>query len=378
MNAAAIEAPIDGICPHRFEEVRRAFVANFAIRDDVGASVAVAVDGELIIDLWGGWTDETRATPWDRDTIAATFSSTKTAMALCALWLADQGELDVDAPLQRYWPEFSAAEVTTRHCLAHTAGLPGWDEPLAVSDLYDWERCTTALARQAPWWKPGSAYGYHALTQGYLVGEVVRRITGRPIGRLLADEFTGPLGIDYHMGLDPIHDSRIAPILPPPPEPEPPVASLAHRITSNPAFTLALALEPPFRRAQIPAGNGFGNARALARLQSVLACQGESGRRRLMSRAGALAAASPSWQGIDQINKIDTGFGLGFALNLGPLKFGAGRSCYWGGAGGSLVVVDYEARMAFAYVMNRLKGAPFGDPRNMTLIDAVYRGLATG
>ncbi len=368
-------APITGVCPERFAAVREAFAANFAEREDIGGSVAVTIDGESVIDLWGGWLDPERSRLWGRDTLVACFSSTKTAMALCALWLADQGELDIDAPVRRYWPEFTAEDVTTRHCLAHTAGLPGFDEPISNDDLYDWEKCVTTLGRQQPWWRPGTFWAYHGLTQGYLVGEVVRRITGRSIGTVLAQELAGPLGVDFHIGTGPQFDERIGPIYPGPPDPPPEPGSLWERIVRYPPFRTGAALEIAFRRAEIPAGNGFGNARALARLMSLLACRGEVGGRRLMSPAGTELALSPSWIGEGSRFADDTRFGVGFALALGPLKFGTGASCFWGGSGGSLVVVDYEARLSFAYVMNKMKGAPFGDPRNMSLIAALYAAL---
>ncbi|MFI4974046.1 MAG: serine hydrolase domain-containing protein [Caulobacterales bacterium] len=372
---APVTAPIEGLCPTRFEGVRQAFAANFAQHDDVGASLAVCIDGEMVVDIWGGWTDETRQQAWSRDTIVNTFSSTKTATALCALLLADRGELDVDAPVRKYWPEFSSPDVTPRHCLAHTAGLPGWDEPLTMDELFEGEKPAALLARQTPWWKPGSAWAYHSISQGVLVGELVRRITGQSTGKFLEAELAGPLGADFHIGTGPQFDARIAPVIPGPPDPPAPEGSLMARMVRYPVFTLGAALSLPWRRCELPAGNGFGNARALARLQSLLACEGEVGGKRLMSREGARAAASPSWEGPDLIMQSPTGFGLGFALHLGPLKFGKGTSCYWGGAGGSLVVVDYEARMSFAYVMNRLKAAPFGDPRNMGPLMATYAAL---
>jgi CubicO group peptidase (beta-lactamase class C family) len=370
--------PIVGVCPDEFAAVRAAFEANFARRDEVGASVAVCIDGEMVVDLWGGWIDEARTRPWKRDTLVCVFSSSKTVTALCALLIADRGGLDIDAPIQRYWPQFSASEVTLRHCLAHTAGLPGLDEPMEAEALYDWEKITSALARQAPWWKPGSMWAYHGLTQGYLVGEVVRRVTGRTIGQLLSQELAGPLAADFHIGLGPEHDARVAPIIPGPEDPpiEAPPGTLQARLARrNPVFRTDAALETPWRRTEIPAGNGYGTARALAHLQSVLACGGQADGRRFLSAEGARAAAALSWRGLDAWGQVDVGFGLGFALNLGPLKYGTGDSCFWGGAGGSMVVVDFERRMSFAYVMNRMKAAPFGDARNVALTAALYGAL---
>ncbi|HEV2364588.1 MAG TPA: serine hydrolase domain-containing protein [Caulobacteraceae bacterium] len=369
-------APIEGLLPERFAGVRAAFARNFAERDDIGASFAAFVDGEPLIDIWGGWQDIERTRPWARDTIVTTYSSTKTALALCALWLADGHGLDLDAPVRRYWPEFAAAEVTTRQCLAHTAGLPGWDEPISQWDIFDYDKCVGLLANQQPWWKPGTEWHYHAITEGFLVGEVIRRIDGRTMGQVLDQEFARPLGADYHVGTGPQFDDRVAPIYPSPPTEPPPPGSIEARTVANPVFTLNIGMEIGWRRCEIPAGNGFGNARALAQLMSVLACKGEVGGRRYLSAEGALRAAEESWRGGDpSIGGVESAWGVGFALNLGPLKFGDGLSCFWGGAGGSLVVVDFDRRLAFAYVMNKLKGAPFGDPRNMSLVKALYAAL---
>ncbi|HET6795183.1 MAG TPA: serine hydrolase domain-containing protein [Acidimicrobiales bacterium] len=188
-------AEVHGSCDHRFERVREVLSANLDSGADLGASVAVYLDGEAVVDIWGGWRDPDRTVPWDRDTIVNVWSTTKTMTALCALILADRGELDLDAPVARYWPEFAAggkSEVLVRHLMSHTSGLSGWAEPVTMGDLYDWERTTSLLAAQGPWWEPGTASGYHALTQGYLVGEVVRRITGHSLGRFFADEVSGP------------------------------------------------------------------------------------------------------------------------------------------------------------------------------------------
>src|SRR4051812_1085794 len=214
---------ISGRCDDGFGAVKDAFAENFAVEGDVGASVAVTVDGELAVDLWGGLQDEAKGVPWEEDTIINVFSTTKTMTCLSALVLASRGQLDVDAPVSTYWPEFAAAgkerTVLVRHLLSHTAGLPGWDVRLDGTDLYDWDKVTGLLAEQAPWWEPGSKSGYHGITQGNLVGEVVRRVDGRTAGRFFAGEFAGPLGADFHIGLGPEHDHRVALVIPPPAPP---------------------------------------------------------------------------------------------------------------------------------------------------------------
>ena len=172
-----------------------------------------------MVDIWGGYAAAARTVPWERDTITNVFSTTKTMVALCALLLADRGDLDFDAPVARYWPEFGAAGkggVLVRHVLAHTAGPPDFDGPLSAEDLYDWDAVTARLAAQAPRWEPGTLAGYHSLTQGFVVGEVIRRITGRPAGVFFAGEVAGPLGADFHIGLPAEHDHRVAPVIAPP------------------------------------------------------------------------------------------------------------------------------------------------------------------
>ncbi len=370
--------PIQGTCQPRFDAVRAAFAQNFTARGDVGASVAVTLDGALAVDLWGGHADEARTRPWTGDTIAGVASTSKTATALCALLLADRGELDLDAPVARYWPGFEREGkdgVLVRHLLGHTSGLPGWTEPLGFEDLYDWEKATELLARQAPWWVPGEASAYHAITQGFLVGEVVRRISGRSLGRFLAEELAGPLGADFQIGLGPADDGRLAQtIAPPPAEPVQAQDSMFARIANNPRLPPLSALDARWLRAEIPASNGVANARGVARLMSVLACGGEAGGRRLLSEAGARAVLRQQSDGVDLAFLAPVRWALGFALQLGELTFGP-QACFWGGSGGSLVVVDFARRMSFAYVMNRMVGAPFGDPRNARLIAATYAAL---
>ena len=206
---------VRGTCSDRFAPVREAFTLNLETGQDIGASVAVLVDGEVVVDLWGGHLDGTYTRPWEKHTIAQSFSSTKTVAALCALLLADRGELDLDAPVAKYWPEFAAkgkADILVRQALGHTAALCGWDVPMTIRDLCDWEKSTTLLARQAPLWEPGRTSGYHGYTHGHLIGEIVRRVSGRSIGRFLADELARPLGVeeDYYIEVPEEADSRVS------------------------------------------------------------------------------------------------------------------------------------------------------------------------
>lgn len=371
--------PVDGSCAPRFADVKTAFAENFSHLDDLGASAAVTIEGKLVVDLWGGYRDAARTLPWQRDTIVGTASTTKTMTALLALMLADHGALDLFAPVARYWPEFAAngkANITTAQCLGHTAGLPGWSEPIEPRDLHDWEKCTSLLARQEPWWEPGTASGYHAATQGYLVGEVIHRATGETPGKLFAQEIAGPLGADYHIGLPAEHDSRLAEAVAAPKEDGPKAApgSFAWRVGTNPDLD-KITDWVGWRRSEIPAANGIGNARSVARIQSLLACGGEVDGKRFLSTEGCVRVLKQQSDGVDLVFASPVRFALGYALSLGSLRFGRGRSCFWGGSGGSLIVVDFEERMTIAYVMNKMIGVPFGDPRNVAIVRAVYRCL---
>src|SRR5436190_8281080 len=210
--------PRGGTCSARFDPLRELFAAKLESGEELGASVAVNIDGEMVVDLWGGWADETAAVPWTENTIACVFSTTKTMTALAALVLVDRGELDLDANVARYWPEFAArgkAQIKVRHLLSHTSGVSGWDQPVTFEDVYDWDKSTAMLAAQAPWWEPGTASGYHAFTYGHLIGEVIGRITGQRPGKFFAAEIAGPLGADFHIGLSPSEFHRVASLVAP-------------------------------------------------------------------------------------------------------------------------------------------------------------------
>jgi CubicO group peptidase (beta-lactamase class C family) len=373
---------IQGECHKTFAPVREAFLKNFEERNEIGASVAVSVDGELVVDLWGGHRDAARTLPWERDTIVNVYSTTKTMAALCALMLADRGELDLNARVSRYWPEYaqngkSATEV--RHFLSHSAGLSGMDEPMRSEDMYDWDRMVDALARQAPWWEPGTASGYHALTQGYLIGELVRRVTGQTLGRFFATEIAEPLGADFHIGTGPEHFARIGELIPPAsgPAQDLPADTIAGRTFANPLAKATLSGTPGWRQAEIPAANGHGNARSVVRAQTLVANGGSAFGKTLMSAAGCARVFDEQSYGKDLVLGVPVRFGMGYGLTSDQMPMGPNpHIAYWGGWGGSTVVVDQDARMCVSYVMNRMEGSLMGDLRGFSLTQAVYRSLA--
>ncbi|MGI5379820.1 serine hydrolase domain-containing protein [Streptomyces sp. CA-251387] len=362
-------ADIQGSYDDLFTAVPNALAATLDA-GDVGGSVAVLVDGEPVVDVWGGFADADRTIPWERDTIVNVWSVTKTMTALCALVLADRGELDIDAPVSRYWPEFAAGgkeKVLVRHLLAHTAGLPDWDG--SVEELYDWPSATARLAAREGRWEPGTAAGYHSLTQGFLVGEVVRRITGRSVGEFLAEEVTGPLGADFHIGLSPEHDHRVAPAIPPAGRDEDYAASAPGNPAGSEAgngVSVRDGNSLAWRRAQIPAASGFGNARSVALVQSLLACGGEVHGVRLLSRAGCDRASEEQFDGDDRVLGMPMRWGLGYGL--------FGSTYGWGGWGGSLVMIDPDSRMVVAYVTHQMR-EPADDTRGLDIVMSAYEGL---
>lgn len=374
---------VHGTCEERFEGVRAALASNFDQGKDVGASAAVTVDGELVADVWGGYQDVEKTTPWERDTIINVWSTTKTMAAISMLVLVDRGEVDVDAPVATYWPEFKAngkENVLVRHLMSHTAGLSGWQEPMAPEDLYDWDLATSRLAAQAPWWEPGTASGYHAITQGYLEGEVVRRVTGQSIGTFFAKEIAGPLDADFHIGTGPEHDHRIARVIPPPPLEMPPGTepdSIAIRTLSNPPLDASQSWTEAWRRAEIPAAGGHGNARSVATVQSVLACGGEVNGVKLFSEATANLVFREQCNGTDLVLGVPLVHGIGYGLPGEMLPLPNPRTCFWGGWGGSLIIIDLDARMTISFVMNRMGEGTLGDDRSLGIVMAAYAALAS-
>ena len=358
---------LGGSCSARFDSMRELFAAKLESGEDLGASVAVNIDGEMVVDLWGGWADEARTVPWTENTITNVFSTTKTMTALAALTLVDRGELDLDANVAAYWPEFAArgkAGIKVRQLLSHTSGVSGWDQPVTIDDVYDFDKSTAMLAAQAPWWEPGTASGYHALTYGHLIGEVIRRITGQRLGEFFAAQIAGPLGADFHIGLAPSEFHRVSNVVPWPPQRTYPEGldpnSPAFKTNTGPDLSMNLesCLTERWRRADIGAANGHGNACSVARLQSAVASGGEVDGVRLLSPKTIDRIFEVQSNGVDLVLGIPLKFGIGYGLlpipNVLPF-LPEGRLCLWGGAGGSLVIADVDRRTTFAYVMNKMR-----------------------
>jgi CubicO group peptidase (beta-lactamase class C family) len=380
MSAPAVH----GSCDPRFAGVRDVFAEHLAAGLETGASVALAIDGRVVVDLWGGFADEARTRPWQRDTIVNLYSTTKGLAALCAHVLADRGALDLDAPVARYWPEFAAAGkegVVVRHLLCHQAGLAGLRRDLSLAELCDWKTTCEALAAETPWWEPGTAHGYHALTFGHLVGEVLRRIDGRTLGAFFRDEVAGPLGADLHIGLGAEHDARVAELIPPPANP------IAQATAADPRSLFARALANPapnprdtagrlWRGAEIPAANGHGNARALARVYAALARGGELDGVRLCAPATLARAATVHASGPDKVLLLPMHWGLGYVVNADRALYGPNAGSYGHtGYGGSFGFADPDGKLGMGYAMNRMAATLAGEPRGAALVAAAYACL---
>ena len=360
---------IHGTCDPKFEQVQAAFAGNFDQGHEQGASLAITVGGELVVDIWAGDSDP-HGTPWTRDTITNVWSTTKTMAALCMLMLADRGELDFDAPVAKYWPEFAANGkdgVLVRHVMSHTAGLSGFEETVIPQDLCDHSKIAGLLAAQAPWWEPGTRSGYHAITQGFLENEIFRRITGRTLGHFFAEEIAAPLGADFFIGTPESADSRVSFVVPPSTGFET-IDGDANSVATRTSRSLKLGAEfswtPEWRRAEIPAANGHGNARSVALIQSVVSGGGEARGVRLLKSASVERILEEQTYGQDLVLPMMMRHGIGYGLTSAELPISPNaRSCFWGGWGGSLVVNDFETNMTFAYVMNKMSEGTTGDLR---------------
>ena len=387
---ATTEWAIEGTWDPRFLRVKEAFEAGFAERGELGAAVAITLDGKPVVDAWGGHVDKARTRPWKEDTLVNVFSTTKGVTAVCALRLVDQGRLDLDAPVARYWPEFAQAgkeAVRVKDLLDHRAGLPAIDRPLPPEALFDWKAMTDALAAQAPFWAPGTAHGYHAITFGWLVGEVIRRASGQTVGAYFREQIAAPLGLDFHYGLPEALTARVSDVRASAP-PRPGERNLFAEIMASPTsltakafvnptpLTAALVNSPAFRAVELPAVNGHGTARAIARLYGALACGGSLDGVRVLAPETVERARTEESFGMDLVLGETTRMGLGFMLSHPGAAFGPGKGGFGHpGAGGSVGFADPEARIGFGYTMNKMGSRILIDPRPAALIDALYASL---
>ncbi len=406
--SAVAPVPVHGHCDARFARVRELFAAALADGTELGAAACFVLDGVTVVDLWGGHCDWARTREWRRDTLVNVYSTTKALVALCALQLIERGVLALEAPVSRWWPEYAAAgkgDTTVRQLMGHRAGQCAVREPLPGPALYDWQRMCGALAAQAPWWTPGDGHGYHAFTYGFLVGELVRRISGVGLGAYLREHVAGPLDADFHVGLPAALDARVADMHSayignrPPPPPDPAAAEAAAQFAEfgrrmqDPASMQSLALlNPPqprdavntraWRGAEIPAVNGHGTARALARILGALARGGELDGVRLLDANTIARATQEEAAGPERLfcGAVPMRFGLGFVLNDQSHRYARfspnQRAFGHAGGGGSLAMADPDLKIGFGFTMNNMQASIASAGATPTqLVDAFYEAL---
>jgi CubicO group peptidase (beta-lactamase class C family) len=390
------ESPeVHGRCEPAFESLRQALAEIMDAGSEVGAALAVYVGKQAVVDLWAGHTDSARTQPWDEHTIVNLYSVGKAVTAVCALRLVEGGALDLDSPVSRYWPEFAQAgkkHLPVRYLLTHQAGLPAVLRPLPLGAALQWEVMTDALASQEPWWEPGAGHGYHVNTYGFLIGEVVRRITGKSLGAYLRDEIARPAGIDFFIGFGPELDARCADVIPPRPGQDGEQGNVLldgdlARLTGLERMRVGAYRNPPdlsgqgiintrqWRAAEVPSTNGHGNARAVARLYAALSGDGKLDGIDILLPATIEMAIAEQVYAEDLVLQRPTRFGLGFQLTMPERRLGPGPRAFGHfGAGGSLGFGDPDAHVAFAYAMNQGR-AGWQHKHVRHLIDLVYEAL---
>jgi CubicO group peptidase (beta-lactamase class C family) len=381
-----VNIDVQGHWDARFDKVADALGQAISDGEEVGAAMAIDIDGEPVVDMWGGHADAAKTQPWTADTIVNVWSSTKTVTALAGLMLIDRGLIEPNTRVASVWPEFGAngkEHVEFRHLLSHSSGVSGWDQPVVVEDVLDWDKSTAMLAAQAPWWEPGTASGYHALTHGHLIGEVLRLVTGKSLKQFVAEEIAGPLGADFQIGAAPADAARIAEIIPAadPFEGIPPMDQWTEQMVktfTGPAPDPAVANTDAWRAADIGAANGHANARALARILSVISLGGSVGGVRLLRPETIEKIFEVQVEGPDLVLALHpVKWGLGFGLPLPEsIPFVPDEKiCFWGGWGGSWETMNPDRRTTIAYVMNKMGPGIEGSERTNRYFNLIYEAL---
>jgi CubicO group peptidase (beta-lactamase class C family) len=376
-------AAVEGEADPRFAGLREEFQRRLDSGEELGASLAVVEHGRSVVDLWGGFREVERVSAWQRDTITNVWSITKTMTTLAALMLADRGLLDLDAPVATYWPDFAQngkAAITVKQVMSHTAGVSGWDMPFTLEQLYDYEGAVAHLAAQAPWWEPGTASGYSLLNYGHIVGEIVRRVSGKTLKAFVAEEIAGPLGADFTIGAPRDAYDRISNVVPPPPAnidlSQLPPGHPALKTFAPVPMDATVTYTDAWRDAEIGAANGFGNARSVACIQSVISNGGEVDGVRLLTQKTIDRIFEVQSDGMDLVLFQPLRFGIGYGLpSKQESQLPDRRIAYWGGWGGSIVLNDVDRGFTFAYVMNRMDGAVLGSTRSAAYQAAFFTAI---
>lgn len=367
------DAEIHGFCDERFAPVRAAFEENFELGLELGATFALAIEGEFVVDLWAGHADVARTLPWQEDTIAAVYSTGKTVSSLCGLIALDRGLFELDQPVARYWPEFAAAgksQIPVRQLFCHASGVAGLDLPITKQDLTDWDRAVAKLAAQAPWWEPGTVSGYHGVSFSFLIGELIRRTSGLLPNQFLREAVTDRMDADFQFGVPESEAGRVA---------EPEMAGKRQRLNDSLGYRAAGAVvdvmpldDPGWRRTMM---NGYGNARSLVKLGSILASGGRLYGHTFLSEGTARLARQEQIYTHDLVLDMPVRFGLGFGLASKEFPLPFPNAFHWGGYGGSSLIMEPDSKACWSYVPTRLDPAEVIDARGTRLITAACVGV---
>ena len=363
----------------KFKSIVDCYENQFELGLDIGSSLAITYEGEMVVDIWAGNRDRAKSLPWEENTIVNVFSSTKNATSLAAYVLADRGQLDFFAPVAEYWPEFAQKgkeNILVSHIMSHSSGLPGWDVPVAGEDLYDPDKVAALFETQEPWWEPGTALGYHAISVGNLMGEIIKRISGKTVGNFFRDEIAKPLDIDFHIGLEDKHHSRVAEIhqaveVNPEDLFELEEGSVMQKVMTNGIITAPDANTTEWRRAEIPAAGGHGNGRSIAESMALIANKGTYKEKRIFSEDLIRHALEEQIRGNDLVLVEPLRWGIGFGLPIdnvswmGYLEEGA---CFWAGWGGSMSIADTNKRVSFGYAPCLMEEGAIGAERSQNLV----------
>ncbi|ORY67549.1 beta-lactamase/transpeptidase-like protein [Pseudomassariella vexata] len=382
-------AQVQGHCSERFQEVASLFQQFLDSGEEIGASITVNVDGEEVINLWGGYANEDRNRPWTENTIVPVASSTKMVSSLAVLMLIDGGAISVNDKVSKYWPEFAAngkENVEIRHLLSHTSGVAGWDDKITMEEVCDVGPSTAKLAGQAPWWEPGTASAYHAWNFGHLLGEIVRRVTGLSLKQFVAERITGPLGADFQIGLLEESWPRVSEFIAPPPPATAPdftPGPLFMKAIGNPIMPSGFGKTLAWRNGEVGASNGYGNAHALNTILSTITLAGSENldeNKRLLSKSTVDLIFDEQSRGIDLVVGVTLRFGIGYALRgEGDTWvdgwFPKGKIAYWGGSGGSLGLMDVDRQVTITYAMNKRSNNPIGNTASKAYVEAIYKAL---
>jgi CubicO group peptidase (beta-lactamase class C family) len=375
---------VQGTCPERFGQLQKLLLQFIESGEELGASITVNIGGQDVVDIWGGYFDEGRTQRWERDTITNVFSTTKTVTALARLMLVDRGLLNFDAKVSQYWPEFRQGgkeDIEVRHVFTHNTGIPGWEQQISLEDVCDFQKSTKMLASQAPWWKSGTASGYQSFTMGHLVGELVFRVTGKTLKQFVTDEIAAPLNADFQIGIADMDLHRVSDVIPPPAPPPAdnvPVQqkSVQHKDFTNPEFHASFANSRLWREADLGGSNGHGNARSIARILSAISQGGRVDNHLVLSPSIIDTVMTEQSMGQDMVIGAPIRFGMGFGLT-GKDTFvdwlPTGRICFWGGFGGSIIIMDLDRCLTICYVMNKLDNVGLGSKRTKAYVKAIYQ-----